>query len=71
MPGEVAVRKIRENLAHSFREAEAFDRRFWRAVGAGARFDASWALVRDVLKMQGGHERQLRLRRSVQRIERA
>jgi hypothetical protein len=63
--------KIQTNVARSFREAEEFDRRFWRRAGTAARWAASWSMVLDFIKMRGGDESELRLRRSVQNVKRA
>ena len=64
-------KKIWVHKARSFQEADEFDVRFWRRAGAAARFEAAWFLVGDYLKMQGKSAHELRLRRSVQKIERA
>ena len=63
-------KKIWVNVAHSFKEAEDFDIKFWREAGALARFSAAWSIIKDYFKMKGIHESKLRLRRSVQSIER-
>ena len=64
------MKKIWVNQARSFKEAQEFDVRFWRRAGAAARFEATWSMVKDFLKMRGKSGAQLRLRRSVQNIER-
>ena len=64
------MKKIWINKAKSFKEAEEWDRWFWRRAGAQARFVAARAAIIDYFKMKGIHERHLRLRRSVQNIER-
>lgn len=64
------MRKIWVNKARSFKEAEEWDRKFWRRAGAQARFAAAYEAIKDYFKMKGTNERHLRLRRSVQSIER-
>ena len=64
------MRRIYENKAYSFKEAEEFDKKFWRRAGAQARFAAAWDMVKEYMKMKGKNARLLRLRRSVQSIER-
>lgn len=66
-------RKILENLAHSFKDAEEFDWKFWRRAGAQARFEAAWSCIIDYYKMKGinDYESKLRLRRSVCRFKQA
>ena len=63
------MKKIWVHKSHSFKEAEEWDRKFWRRAGAQARFAAAYECVKDYFKMKGIHERYLRLRRSVQNIE--
>ena len=64
------MKKMYANKAYSFKEAEEFDKKFWRRVGAQARFEAAREIILDYFKMKGINERHLRLRRSVQSIER-
>ena len=64
------MKRIWINKANSFKEAEEFDRKFWRQAGSQARFWAAREIVKDYLKMKGKNESLLRLRRSVQNIER-
>ena len=64
------TKKIWVHKANSFQEAEEWDRKFWRRAGSHARFVAAWQAVKDYMKMKGKDERLLRLRRSVQNIER-
>ncbi len=47
------MKKIWVHKAKSFEDAEAFDVRFWRRAGAAARFEASWAMVGEWLKLRG------------------
>lgn len=61
---------IRVNKARSFKEARDFDIKFWRNAGAYARFIAAWSIIKDYFKMRGENASKLRLRRSVQNIER-
>lgn len=63
-------KKIWVNVAHSFKEAEDFDIKFWRNAGALARFIAAWSMIKDHFKFRGVNASKLRLRRSVQNIER-
>ncbi|MBI5416208.1 MAG: hypothetical protein HZA29_05275 [Candidatus Omnitrophica bacterium] len=64
------MKKIRVHKAKSFKDAEEWDRKFWRHAGAQARFAAAHEAIKDYFKMKGIHARHLRLRRSVQSIER-
>ena len=64
------MKKIWVNQARSFKEAEEFDIQFWRSAGATARFEATWSMVTDFLKIRGKSSAQLRLRRAVQNIKR-
>ena len=64
------MKKIWINKANSFKEAEEFDRKFWRQAGSHARFSAARECVKDYLQMKGKNESSLRLRRSIQNIER-
>ena len=64
------MKKIWVNVAHSFKEAEEFDRKFWKQAGSHARFVAACQILKDYFKMKGKDGRSLRLRRSVQSIER-
>ena len=64
------MKEMYVNKTHSFKEAKEFDRRFWRRAGSQARFAAAWQMVKDYIKIKGKDERLLRLRRSVQNIER-
>ena len=49
------MKKVWENKAHSFQEAQEFDVRFWRNAGAAARFEATWSMVIDFLKIRGNN----------------
>ena len=64
------MKKIWVNKARSFKEAEEFDRKFWRQAGSHARFAAAYEILKDYMKMKGKDASSLRLRRSVQNIER-
>ncbi len=64
------MKKMYVHIAHNFKEAEEFNRRFWRRAGSNARFAAAWDMVKEYIKMKGKNARLLRLRRSVQNIER-
>lgn len=63
-------KKVWVHLATSFKDAERFDAFFWHRAGAAARFSATWLMVEDFFKLRGKSRGQLRLRRSVQNIER-
>ena len=63
-------RKVWEHLARSFKEAEEFDIKFWRAAGAQARFSAAWSMLADYFLMKGKSGRLPRLRRTVQSFKR-
>ena len=65
------MKRIWIHRAESFEDAERFDAWFWRRAGAAARFEATWAMVGEFLKARGKPRAQLRLRRSIQRVERA
>lgn len=64
------MKKIFIHKARSFKDAEEFDRKFWRKAGSHARFASAFDCLRAYIKIGGGNERLLRLRRSVQNIER-
>jgi len=70
-PDTIAMKKkIWVHKTSSFKEAERFDERFWKSAGAAARFSATWSMVGDYFKLRGKSRGQLRLRRTVQHIER-
>ncbi len=48
----------------------AFDREFWARQTAEQRFEAAWQCVLDYAAMKGLREPELRLQRSVVRVER-
>lgn len=48
----------------------AFDRAFWNAIPPHERLEAVWAMTLDFLALQGACVDQLRLQRSVCRVER-
>jgi len=64
------MKKIWVHKAKSFEDAERWDRWFWRRAGAAARFEATWEMVGEFLKMRGKSRDELRLKRSVQRVYR-
>lgn len=64
------MKKILVHKTYSFKEADDWDRKFWHRAGSQARFAAAWSLIRDYVKMKRKNGRLLRLRRSVQNIER-
>jgi hypothetical protein len=52
-------------------EAEEFDRKFWRRLGAQARFAKTWELSLEAWRLAGQtHEDEPRLRRSAVRFRR-
>ena len=63
------MKKIHENIAHSFKDAKAFDEMFWKKAGYEARFSATWLMVRDYYKIRGKNGTLQRLRRTVQNIQ--
>ena len=63
------MKKVWIHQAKSWKDAEEFDVRFWRAAGAAARFEAAWAAVGDFLKLRGKSGDQPRLRRTVQHVK--
>jgi len=64
------MRKIWERKSRSYEEAEEFDTQFWRKAGVQARWEATWMMVVNSLKMRGKSGRQLRLQRDIQRVRR-
>ena len=66
----VRKKRIWVNIARSFKEAEDFDQKFWRQAGSQARFAAAYEILKDYMKVKGKNASSLRLRRSVQNIER-
>jgi len=67
----MAGSKWSSNVAHSFREADEFNTKFWRKAGAAARLSASWSMVLDYLKAHGRNESQSRLRKTFRIIKRS
>ena len=63
-------KKISTNVARSFEQAEEWDRKFWSRAGSQARFVAAYECLKDYCKMKGKNASSLRLRRSIQNIER-
>ena len=64
------MKKIWVHVSHSFKEAKEWDLKFWRQAGSHVRFAAARSLIQDYMKMKGKSGHNLRLRRSVQNIER-
>ncbi|MBM3253508.1 MAG: hypothetical protein FJZ16_04575 [Candidatus Omnitrophica bacterium] len=64
------MKKIWVHKAHSFKEADEFDIKFWRRAGALARFSATWLMIGEFFKIKGKYGYKPRLRRTVQNIER-
>ena len=62
-------KKMSEHKTTSFKKAEEFDIKFWRAAGVKARFAAAWKTVEEFYKFKGMHGHKPRLRRSVERIK--
>lgn len=48
----------------------SFDLRFWQALTAKSRFQATWELIQHAWKIKGHDVRQLRLQRSVESFQR-
>ena len=63
------MKQVWAHKAKSFEEAERWDRWFWRRAGAAARFEATWEMVGEFLKMRGKSGVQPRLRRAVQHVQ--
>lgn len=57
------------NVAHSFKEAEEFDTKFWRMAGIEARFSAAWQMLGEYYKIRGIRGFKQRLQRAVRNIE--
>ena len=57
-------------LARQKDAGRSFDLDFWDKVGAEGRFAAAWEMIGHYLKMRGCNERQSRLQRSVQSVQR-
>ncbi len=51
-------------------DSRAFDLEFWARVGAEGRFSAAWEMVAETTNMRGLNGDQLRLQRTVCRIQR-
>ncbi len=64
------TKKLWVHKAKSFKEAQEWDRKFWRRAGSQARFSAAFEMLKDYIKIKGKNASSLRLRRSVQNIER-
>ncbi len=64
------MEKIQVHKAYSFKEAEAFDEKFWQKAGAAWRFSATWLMVGEWLKMRGKGGTIPRLRRTIRIIKR-
>lgn len=61
---------MRVNVARSHREAEKFNKEFWRRAGAFARFASAWQMILDYhSKIKGKRGSLPRLRRSVQNVQ--
>lgn len=63
------MRKIKEQLTSSWKEADEFERKFWKEAGSETRFQALWLMVKEFYKMRGKSADKLRLQRSVQNIQ--
>lgn len=48
----------------------SFDRAFWQAQDATARFSAAWELVVNIYRIKGKDVRQLELQRSIEHFQR-
>jgi hypothetical protein len=66
----IKMKRIWINKAKSFNEAKEWDRKFWRRAGSHARFAAAYEILKEYMKIKGKNASSLRLKRSVQNIER-
>jgi len=64
-PGFIMMRKGRMSEMD-----RSFDVEFWQRLGSRAIFDAAWELVEDAWKLKGRDPNELRLQRTVVRIQR-
>jgi len=62
-------RRVWENKAFSFKEAEEFDTKFWKKQKASTKFSITWMMISDYLKMRGKSGSLPRLRKSIQTIK--
>ena len=65
------MKKVWENKAKSFKEAEEFNMKFWINTKPKAKFSALWSMVEDFNKLRNKRGHKLRLQRSVQNIKQA
>ena len=70
MPPEERRRQGTSRLIDLHEDDGAFDRAFWNRIPAQERIEAVWDLTLDFLALQGERVDQLRLQRSVCRVER-
>jgi len=61
-------RVVMARMVKQGEDEKAFNREFWRRVGAQGRWDAMWQMVADADLIRGKHGDQPRLQKSVQRI---
>jgi hypothetical protein len=67
---DMAERLIMERLVRGRAPGREFDVAFWQALGPTRIFEAAWDLVVTAASARGIHEDQLRLQRSVEKLER-
>jgi hypothetical protein len=63
-------RLIMERLTRGRAPGREFDIEFWQALGPSRILEAAWDLVITAASKEGIHEDQLRLQRSVEKLER-
>src|ERR1035437_8539370 len=63
-------RLIMERLTRGRAPGREFDIEFWQALGPSRILEAAWDLVITAASREGIHEDQLRLQRSVEKLER-
>ena len=63
-------RVVQERLTRQGKDEEVFDRMFWAAAGAEARFAAAWEMVAEAQNFRGQDAGESRLQRTVKQIQR-
>ena len=66
----MSSRLIMERLVRGRAPGREFDIQFWQALGPSRILEAAWDLVIMAASKEGIHEDQLRLQRSVEKLER-
>ena len=57
--------KVFVNAAYSFKEADEFNRKFWRQAGPFVRFATAWEMIRDYYKIRGNPLPSFRLQKNI------